>query len=1138
MRTCLTVCILSLTFLHVLATKLYAQRVSLHKVNAPLRLVIDEIRNQTGYDFFMNMESLKRAKPVNISVQDASIEEVLEKCFENQSLTYEIKDNRTVIIKQKEKSLAERVMAYLSPISEPKQQQIALQKQIILRGIVVDSLGNRLQGVIVSIKESKGTTSTDAKGQFAISIQSDRITLIFSHLGMTKQEVHVTDPTVQLQIVMKASEVALDDVVITGYSNIRKESFTGNAIQIDREQLLQVANRNVIDILQVYDPSFRLERNNLMGSDPNTLPEFYIRGRSGIGVRELDQPELTEAALTNNPNLPVFIMDGYEVTAERVYDFDPMQIKSVTILKDAAATAIYGSRAANGVIVIETIPPEPGKIRFNYNLVTSVTAPDLSSYNLMNAAEKLETERLAGHFDAEPNTSAAMNALREYMEKQNQVLRGVNTDWLAMPLQNELNLKHTLSASGGSDQLRFNTTLRYDNQKGVMKGSKRDRLGATMALEYRHGNFQIRNETWYDAVNAVNSPYGNFSTFATKLPYDSPRDENGNILQNTYMWHTGVYSPSLRLNPLYEAEVVSNRSTSNNNTLINNLAVNWQVIPHLTIRGQLSLTKTDSDLEEFIDPLSGRYTVDINTNYDELGSLTVGNSSQTQVNTNFLANYFNFIGDHQVNFSLGLNTQETNQTVDRANYRGFASAAQSSPNFANQIVGQPAYNENKTRLFGTFAALNYSYKDIYLLDLSGRIDGSSEFGTERKWAPFWSAGTGINLHNYAFMKEQTLITRARLSAVVGQLGKTNFQPYAAQHTYRNLSSWYVTGAGTELISMGNEQLQWEITNTTDFILDLGMLQDRLSLNVNWYNKLTNNLVNDVDLPLSTGFTTYKDNIGKVRNRGIELRLRADVIKTKDVMISPWINFAANRNVLLELSNALQRYNDLVNAQYNGYSAYGSVASYRDQYATPHIKYAEGTSITSVYGMRSLGINPTDGKEIFVRPDGTITYDWNASDQVIIGDTSPKGQGALGLNVNYKNFSLMVSLLYQYGGQEYNSTLVSKVENVNLRDHNADRRVLTSRWQQPGDIAQFKDIAESAYTTRPTSRFMQDLNELSINSLSLGYTFKQERIRRWGLNMLRIQGNMNNLGVISSIEQERGTSYPFARTFDLALNVGF
>src|SRR5690606_12654329 len=216
--------------------------------------------------------------------------------------------------------------------------------------------------------------------------------------------------------------------------------------------------------LQVFDPSLRMEVNNIMGSDPNTLPEFYIRGRSGIGVKELDNIDISEAALTNNPNLPVFIMDGYETTVEKVYDFDPMRIKSVTILKDAAATAIYGSRAANGVIVIETIPPQPGKLRVNYNAVTSLTAPDISDYNLMDAAEKLETERLAGFFDVPPKSTGGSAALREYIEKQNQIARGVNTDWLALPLQNEFNQKHTLAIEGGGEELRFGAALRYDNQ--------------------------------------------------------------------------------------------------------------------------------------------------------------------------------------------------------------------------------------------------------------------------------------------------------------------------------------------------------------------------------------------------------------------------------------------------------------------------------------------------------------------------------------------------------------------------------------------------------------------------------------------------------------------------------------------------
>ena len=203
-----------------------------------------------------------------------------------------------------------------------------------------------------------------------------------------------------LKVILKESQIAIEDVIVTGYSNIRKSSFTGSSTQVKREDLLKVSPGNVIDALQVFDPSLRMIKNNLMGSDPNTLPEFYIRGRSGLaGVKQLDQLETSDVsqyALTNNPNTPVFIMDGYEVSMEKVYDLDPNRIESINILKDAAATAIYGSRASNGVIVIETVAPKPGELRISYNFTGSITAPDLSGYNLMNAKQKLESEVAAG----------------------------------------------------------------------------------------------------------------------------------------------------------------------------------------------------------------------------------------------------------------------------------------------------------------------------------------------------------------------------------------------------------------------------------------------------------------------------------------------------------------------------------------------------------------------------------------------------------------------------------------------------------------------------------------------------------------------------------------------------------------------
>ncbi len=1107
------------------------QTITFSGKSVPLPKVFSAIKKQTGYVVFGNYNLLKAARPVTVESNDMPLPDFLHLVLDQQELDFKISGSNIILSRKPETHLPPPVPVAVQQDPPP------------LTGRIVAEDGTPIQGASVLIKGTTRGTVTDANGAFTITAEPGQ-TLQFTYLGMEMQERKVTASSGKFLIVMKAADTSIKDVVITGYSNIRKSSFTGNAITVTQEQITRVSNRNVLSVLQVYDPSLRLEKNNLRGSDPNTMPEFYIRGRSGIGVRELDNTgntDLSQAALTNNPNLPIFIMDGYEVTAQKVYDFDINQIKSITILKDAAAAAVYGSRAANGVIVVETVPPMPGKLRVSYTGSLTLTAPDLSDYNLMNASEKLEAERLSGAYDITglPPANAAI-VTNEYILKKAAVAKGINTDWISQPLTNEVNQKHSVYIDGGSQQIRFGLSLKYDNQNGVMKKSFRDRKGAGLTLDYHGKNFQVKNDVSYDVVRLQNSPYGSFSDYAWKNPYDRIYDDSGMLVKNTTAWHGGVTNDLNLTNPLYEALKTKNHNTGGTNTLANNLALNWNILSHLMFRGQVSLTKTDNTTENYIDPASGRYNITPATDYTAIGQLDQGASNLLSVNVNAFMNYVNTIGNSNINLSGGINTLETTSGASNATYTGFTSGDQSSPNLAAKIVAKPTFSQNKTRLFGSFLSLNYSYKDIYLLDLSTRLDGSSEFGSEKKYAPFWSMGAGLNLHKYQFLRDNPLISRARVTANIGQLGKVNFPPYAAKDNYSLSSNWYSTGPGVSLYYMGNNALTWEKTRTYDLIFDLGMLKDRISLNVDIYRKLTHDLVNDVNLPLSTGFTTYKDNIGETENRGFEIQLRADIIKKKDFLIAVYGNFAHNVNRLTDISNALKAYNDLVDKQYADYNNYSSNNAFQNKqrFSTPHIKYVEGGSLTSVFGMKSLGINPMNGQEVFLRKDGTVTDTWNADDQVIIGDLTPKGQGAFGVNANYKGFALFASFLYEYGGDEYNYTLLDKVENVDVYNRNADRRLLTDRWKQPGDISMFKSIADRVYTTEPTSRFMQRYNAITFNSLSLSYSLAPQLIKNWRMNMFRMQLTTNNVAKITSVKQERGLDYPFARTFDFSIYLGF
>ena len=1072
--------------------------------------LFQEIRKQTGCIVMYNSDVLDKNAKVEADFGGIELTELLNKVLIGKGLTFEISKEFVILMKAPQKTEE--------------------QKRITISGTVKDKRGERLIGVTVLVKGTSIGVVTDTLGKYKITLPERKdLVLVYSFIGMQSKEVKITDQR-EVNVVLEEEKVNLDDVVVTGYATVKKSSFTGNSVKVSKEDILRVSASNVVDVLQVFDPSLRIMRNNEMGSDPNTLPEFYIRGRSGIGVMELDKGDVSKSALSNNPNAPVFIMDGFEVSMEKVYDLDPNRIESITILKDAAATAMYGSRGANGVIVIETVAPKAGRLQVDYSFNGALTVPDLSDYNLMNASEKLEAERLAGLFESD-DIDKYYTLQSEYLTKLNNVLKGVNTDWISQPLRNEVNHKHSLYVVGGSDELRFGVDLRYDNQNGVMKGSVRNRKGAGLSLDYRVGSLQIRNYITYDVVKAKNSPYGVFSDYTKKLPYDPMKDEDGNWLKTTKFWHSAATNYD---NPLYEAELLKSFDKNGYDELTDNLSLNWYGASGLQVKGQFSVTKRDYWTKTFVDPLSAKFGDESET---LRGSLTESTTKELSVNLNLFLTYVKTIDKHSMNLTLGLNTVENKHSYFSASYLGFPSGTLNTPSYAEQIVTKPGVSDNHTRLFGSFATLNYTYNNIYLLDASFRLDGSSEFGTDKKYAPFYSIGVGMNVHNYEFMKDQKIVSQLRLTATHGQLGKTNFPPYAAKHTYGMSDNYYITGNGIYLYYMGNDKLKWEKTISNEVKMDLGFANDAILLKAAWYDKKTVDLITDVTLPASTGFTVYKDNLGEVRNRGIEIDVKAVLYRSKDVYVSVFGNLAHNRNKILKISESLKAYNDRVDEKYEGYDE--SVFSQQDpQYSKPFMKYVEGGSLTSIFGMKSFGINPSDGQELYVKRDGTVTSEWESREQVILGDTEADAQGAFGLNVQYKSFSLFTSFLYEFGGQAYNSTLVEKVENVDIYNMNADKRVLTERWQKPGDVTRLKAIQDRSLTTRPTSRFVQNYNVLNFNSLTVQYDFNASLVSKIGLSMLRLSFNMKDVANFSSVKQERGLSYPYARTFNFTLNASF
>lgn len=1098
------------------------KKISVTCKNEPLASALKKVEKASGYKVLFTYDEVQNYK-VTISAKGQEVSHVLKTIFDKLPFDYKFKGKYINVSKR------ERRILNISDGPEKGDH--------IVRGVVFDVHGSPIPGVLITVVGKHRGTTTNVEGVFGLDLQASKALVEFSFIGMKKKRVTLTSQSAYVKVTLEDESHELGETVITGYRNVNKNSYTGSSTQILGDDLRKVSQTNILDAIQSFDPSFRIMDNTQFGSDPNAMPEMTIRGQSGVGNRALDTDQLSKSNLKNNPNLPTFIMDGFEVSIEKIYDLDPTRIESITILKDAAATAIYGSRAANGVVVVTTVAPKPGEVRVSYGFTGTLETPDLRDYNLANASEKLEIERRAGLYD--PNIGNYFNeseAVNAYNKKLALIKRGIDTDWLSLPLRNGLDQKHSVFIEGGTQNLRYGIDGSFNKVQGVMKGSGRDRYGVGISLDYRLKKFQVKNTTTFNHTKSKESPYGSFGDYTSLMPYDTPY-ENG-VLTQTLRYSSGSGGRTIN-NPLYEA-TLSNYNWNSYDEFINNLSFNWYINDYWMAKGQFSITKKYSRSERFIDPLSTKTSVssdNASANKDKKGDLYMTSGNDLSLSGNAFIYYNQSFGKHNLNGSAGWEISTSIYDNVSSHYRGFPSGQFHSLNYANEIYKKPTKTEGTSRMVSMLATANYTWNNIYLLDLSVRFDGSSEFGSNQRWAPFFSTGAGINIHNYDFLKGNKYINKLKLRGSYGRTGKVNFPDYAAQTVYEPLfDEWYATGYGAVLKALGNKDLTWEKTDKYDFGIETQLFNERLTIDFDYYYEKTIDLVNDVTISTTSGFSTYKNNMGEIENKGLEMTARYDVFKNKNWLVALWGNIAHNTNKILKISDSQRAYNQRVADFYKSETG----AALRDsKYAVPIAQYEEGQSLTSIWAVKSLGIDPTTGKELYQNRDGSVTDKWDATQEVVCGNTQPDFNGAFGVNLNYKQWSLFASFLYEWGGQQYNQTLVDRVENANIEYGNVDLRVLTDRWQKPGDVAQFKNIQDASMTTLPTSRFVQDNSFLRLNALTLTYDFNREWLKRnLGLRMLRLEASTSDLINWNSVRQERGLSYPKSYKFNFSVKAQF
>lgn len=1058
-------------------------QITLKEKNASIEKVMHEIERQTDYVFFY--KSTLKNIDLNINLKNVSIATALDVCFKGLPLSYKIVDKTIVVTQTKEDQRTEITSA-------PAQQ-------IDIRGKVTDSVGTPLIGASVKVKGTTRGTTTDSEGNYLLKLSAEDKILLFSFIGMKEKQVAINNRKV-INVSLDKEVMEAEEVVINGLFTKKKSSFTGASVTFTGEQLKAISPTNLFQALTMVTPGLVQVENKGAGSNPNQLPDILVRGVTSFNSDN------------SSVNQPLIIRDGTIITVQDLYDMNINEIATVTVLKDASAAALYGARAANGVIVIERNRITDGKMKITYNATGSIQFPDFSDYNILNAKDKLEYEKLAGLYQATDNAlQPGLDSL--YNVKLKEVNRGVNTDWMAQPARVGYTLDHSLRLSGGAGSTRYELNGRFGSTEGVMKGDYRKRYGIGFALEYYMPNgLTFTNRTSFSQVNAKNSPYGLFSEYTKTNPYDRIYDQFGALIK-TLSWDMN--------NPLYEAQLGS-FSKNMTQAFSNDFDARWTLSERWRITSHWNLTLNNGNIESFTSPLSGVYKNFLNP--QDKGYMQITNSKAVNYSGNVVVSY-NMLFENQsllsANFGGNLNHFDSRLTSFEG--KGFYADNLRSINFASTYPtgSKPMGAQDLSADVGGFLNLNYMYKNRYYFDGVYQISGSSKFGANNRYGQFWSTGLGWNLHNEALFQNDWMDI-FKLRGSMGFTGKVSFAPYQSLTTYSYQGGLdYLNGLGAVPITIGNSDLKWERTMNYNIGVDLSLFKRWANVTFDMYKRKTKDLLIDKTIAPSSGVINGKDNLGEIENKGVELHIDSYLIKNSGFIWQMGLNATHNRNKILKISNAVQSGNDYNNAVIS---------------VIPLPQFIEGESTTSLKVVPSAGIDPATGKEVFIKLNGDRTFVFNPDDKVVVGDLLPKVSGSYYTIASYKRVTAAAYFSYALGQYIYNTTRATKVEGSNPM-FNADYRVFNDRWKNPGDVVLYKDIADQSIPNQ-TSRFVEKENTISLSRLNFSYELGQRLVKKIGASKASFGLSINDLFRASTVRIERGTSYLYSRGMDFNLNVMF
>ncbi|TDS14680.1 TonB-linked SusC/RagA family outer membrane protein [Sphingobacterium paludis] len=1087
----------------------YAQDITLSYKNEKLDVVLKSISKQSGYRLFYNSSLLKESRPVTIQVNKSPLKQVMDQVFANQPLTYTLEGKSMVIRAGADKKNAPSKLA-----SAPIQETIT--------GTVSDSLGSPLAGVSVKLKGTNVATSTDAQGRFELTgASAGTATLVFSLIGYRSRELVYNGTPVQIKLVEEPA--GLDEVVVVGYGSVRKADLTGAVATVNAEQIRQVNGiSNVAQALQGQAPGVQV---NQASGQPGEGMKIQIRGLNSIGAS----------------NAPLYVVDGLPLDNLSA-QLNPEDIENISVLKDASSTAIYGSRGANGVIMITTKKGISGKTRVGYNGYIG-TQWLRKRIDLIDATQfaNLQNEVAANDGNPLPWSAEQIQAL------------GRGTDWQDLVYRTAMMQNHDVNISGGNERTKYFTSFGYFNQDGIIRNSGFERLSFRTNIEHQlldkltlATNVSLQNAK-YNRAQYESADGGGGIPWATIVmpPTLGVYDEQGN-----YTRFTGVSWGET--NPVGISD--NWNSVSNNLRVIGNTNLAYEIVSGLKIRLSAGVdhgyTKSDQYFPGNIS-LGQRTDPDGNSIFG-VASKNYG-SSTTFVNENTIE-YQKAFDAHKLDLVAGFTYQTSKgDGLNSGNGVGFLSDIYETNNIGSAIVrALPSSTFSDNKLISYLARANYNYDDRYLLTLTGRYDGSSRFGANNKFAFFPSAAIAWNINQEEFLSDNETIS---LLKVRGSFGRSGNQAITNYRTLANVANTDVIfdnqiNTGFFLSALENPNLKWETTQQLDLGLALGLFENRIQFEADYYYKRTTDLLLNVTLPGSGGFPSVLQNVGAVQNRGFEFQLAVQPNLGEKLQWTSTLNVSANRTKVLDLGN----------------DAYGNPITFQEINTGGNwFPTIVGQSMMQLYGFTVEGIYQTDQEAIdngepskragdyrFKNWDGEGIVN-DTEDRTVLTRLEPKFTFGFNNKFQYKNFDLSMLIVGSYGNDIVNEF---RKYNVSLNGRwTPTREAYENRWTGPGSQGNFDRPSEnsgSPIRDYANSLWVENGSYLRLRDITVGYTLPEAWSSQLKISRLRVYCSAQNLLTLTSYSGydpevswgaasvngwDRG-NYPAAKSVTAGLRVDF